>query len=77
MESRDWSSDVCSSDLWIYIDEIYLLFKNEYSDNYLFELWKRARKWGAIPTGITKMLKIYYEVIMQEVCYPIVSLYIC
>ena len=35
---------------WIYIDEIYLLFKNEYSDNYLFELWKRARKWGAIPT---------------------------
>lgn len=39
---------------WIYIDEIYLLFKNEYSDNYLFELWKRARKWGAIPTGITQ-----------------------
>lgn len=39
---------------WIYIDEIYLLFQNEYSANYLFELYKRARKWGAIPTGITQ-----------------------
>lgn len=39
---------------WIYIDEIYILFQNDYSANYLFELYKRARKWGAIPTGITQ-----------------------
>lgn len=39
---------------WIYMDEIYLLFTNEYSANFLFELYKRARKWGAIPTGITQ-----------------------
>lgn len=39
---------------WIYIDEIYLLFSNEYSSNFLFELYKRARKWGGIPTGITQ-----------------------
>jgi len=39
---------------WIYMDEIYLLFQNEYSANYLFELYKRARKWGGIPTGITQ-----------------------
>ncbi len=39
---------------WIYMDEIYLLFQNEYSANFLFELYKRARKWGAIPTGITQ-----------------------
>jgi len=39
---------------WLYIDEIYLLFQNEYSANYLFELYKRARKWGVIPTGITQ-----------------------
>lgn len=39
---------------WIYIDEIYLLFNNEYSANFLFELYKRARKWGGIPTGITQ-----------------------
>jgi len=39
---------------WIYIDEIQLLFQNEFSANYFFELWSRARKWGAIPTGITQ-----------------------
>ncbi|WP_017815225.1 VirB4-like conjugal transfer ATPase, CD1110 family [Paenibacillus shenyangensis] len=39
---------------WIYIDEIYLLFTNEYSASFLYELWKRARKWGGIPTGITQ-----------------------
>lgn len=39
---------------WIYIDEIQLLFTNEYSANYFFELWSRSRKWGAVPTGITQ-----------------------
>lgn len=39
---------------WIFMDEIYLLFSNEYSAQYLYELYKRARKWGAIPTGITQ-----------------------
>jgi len=36
------------------IDEIYLLFANEYSANFLFELWKRVRKYGAFCTGITQ-----------------------
>ena len=39
---------------WIYMDEIYLLFSNEYSAQFLYELYKRARKWGGIPTGITQ-----------------------
>ncbi len=39
---------------WVYIDEMQLLFSNEYSATYFFELWSRARKWGAIPTGITQ-----------------------
>ena len=39
---------------WIYIDEIQLILTNEYAANYFFELWSRARKWGAIPTGITQ-----------------------
>ena len=39
---------------WIYIDEFQLLLSNEYSANYFFELWSRARKWGAVPTGITQ-----------------------
>lgn len=39
---------------WIYIDEMQLLFSNDYSAQYFFEIWSRARKWGAIPTGITQ-----------------------
>lgn len=39
---------------YIFIDEIYLLFKYEYSANFLFTLWKRVRKYGAYCTGITQ-----------------------
>lgn len=39
---------------YIFIDEIYLLFKHEYSANFLFTLWKRVRKYGAYITGITQ-----------------------
>lgn len=42
---------------WIYIDEIYLLFQNDYSANFLFELWKRVRKSGAFATGISQNLE--------------------
>ena len=42
---------------WIYIDEIYLLFANDYSSNFLFELWKRVRKCGAYCTGISQNLE--------------------
>ena len=41
---------------YIFIDEIYLLFKYEYSANFLFELWKRVRKYGAFCIGITQNL---------------------
>ena len=41
----------------IYIDEIYLLFLEEYSANFLFTLWKRARKYGAFCTGITQNIE--------------------
>jgi type IV secretory pathway VirB4 component len=39
---------------YIFIDEIYLLFQQEYSANFLFTLWKRVRKYGAFCTGITQ-----------------------
>lgn len=39
---------------YIFIDEIYLLFKYEYSADFLFTLWKRVRKYGAYATGITQ-----------------------
>ena len=40
--------------VWFYIDEIYLLFKSEQSAEFLRTLYKRARKYGGIPTGITQ-----------------------
>lgn len=39
---------------WVYIDEIYLFFANEYSSTFLSESWKRFRKYGALATGITQ-----------------------
>lgn len=39
---------------YLYIDEIYVLYANEYSANFLYELWKRVRKYGALCTGITQ-----------------------
>lgn len=40
--------------VWFFIDEIYLLFKSEASAEFLRQLYKRARKYGGIPTGITQ-----------------------
>ena len=39
---------------YVYIDEIYLLLKDEYSEQFLYEFWKWCRKFGAIVTGITQ-----------------------
>lgn len=39
---------------WIYIDEVYLLFKNEHSAEHLFRLYKRVRKWGGRMTAATQ-----------------------
>ena len=42
---------------FVFIDEIYVLFRHEYSANFLFTLWKRVRKYGAYCTGITQNLE--------------------
>jgi len=39
---------------WFYIDEFYLLLMKEKSAEFLMKIWKRARKWNGIPTGITQ-----------------------
>jgi len=39
---------------YIFIDEIYLLFKYEYAADFLFKLWKRIRKYYGFCTGITQ-----------------------
>ena len=40
-----------------YIDELHLLLKEEQTAAYTVEIWKRFRKWGGIPTGITQNVK--------------------
>jgi len=37
-----------------YIDEMHLLLKEEQTAAYMIEIWKRFRKWGGIPTGLTQ-----------------------
>lgn len=39
---------------WFYIDEFYLLTQTESSALFLQQIFKRARKWGGVPTGITQ-----------------------
>ena len=39
---------------YVFIDEIYLLFKSGYSSGFLSTLWKRVRKYGGLCTGITQ-----------------------
>ena len=40
-----------------YIDEMHLLLKDEQTAAYSVEIWKRFRKWGGVPTGITQNVK--------------------
>ena len=40
-----------------YMDEFHLLLNEEQTAAYSVEIWKRFRKWGGIPTGITQNVK--------------------
>lgn len=42
---------------WLYIDEFHMLFNHHQTAEYFRALFKRARKWGAIPTGITQNIE--------------------
>lgn len=39
---------------WFYIDEFHLLLANASTSDFLKTVWKRARKWNGVPTGITQ-----------------------
>ncbi len=41
----------------VYLDEFHLLLKEEQTAAYSVETWKRYRKWGGIPTGLTQNVK--------------------
>ena len=40
-----------------YMDEFHLLLKDQQTASFSGEIWKRFRKWGGIPTGITQNVK--------------------
>ena len=42
---------------YIFIDEIYLLFKYKYTSEFVYKLWKRIRKYGGCATGITQNIE--------------------
>lgn len=42
---------------WVYLDEIHLLLKEQQTASYTIDIWKRFRKWGGIPSGLTQNVK--------------------
>lgn len=42
---------------WFYVDEFHLLLNNPSTADYLKSIWKRARKFRGVPTGITQNME--------------------
>ncbi len=55
---------------WVYIDEIYLLFQNTASAEFLRQFYKRDRKYGGIATGITQNVS---DVLENDIARTIIS----
>ncbi len=53
-----WNKTIANKNInrrtWFYIDEFHLLLQTDSSAIFLQEIFKRARKWGGIPTGLTQ-----------------------
>lgn len=56
--------------IWLYIDEIYLLFQNAASAEFLRQFYKRDRKYGGIATGITQNVS---DVLENDIARTIIS----
>lgn len=39
---------------WLYVDEFHVFLENPYTRDYFITLWKKIRKVGGIPTGLTQ-----------------------
>lgn len=48
---------------WLYLDEFHLLFSNDYAGAYCQMIYKRARKYGLLPTGLTQNIE---ELLISE-----------
>lgn len=54
LEQRVRVNHLLNKPTYVYIDEIYLLLKDRYSEVFLNEFWKWCRKFGGVATGITQ-----------------------
>lgn len=55
---------------WVYIDEIHVLFSNDYCLQFIKSLYKRARKYGGVLTGITQNVE---DLLRNEDCRTMIS----
>ncbi|MDL2237896.1 ATP-binding protein [Christensenellaceae bacterium OttesenSCG-928-K19] len=46
---------------WIYIDEIWMMYREEYTANFFDQFWRRIRKYGALGVGITQNVSSMLE----------------
>ena len=46
-----------SRSTWYYADEFHLLLRDPETARHSVDMWKRFRKWGGVPTGITQNVK--------------------
>ena len=53
---QDWKRCPSLCVTWT-MDEMHLLLKEEQTAAYSVEIWKRFRKWGGVPTGLTQNVK--------------------
>lgn len=44
-----------------YCDEFHLLLREKQTAEYSVEIWKRFRKWGGVPTGLTQNVKNLFQ----------------
>ena len=51
---------------WYYCDEFHLMLRERHTAKYSVEIWKRFRKWGGIPSGITQNVKDLSNSVMAE-----------
>lgn len=61
---------------WVYFDEFHLLLKEPQTASFSVEIWKRLRKWGGVPTGMTQNVKDFLASQEIENIFDITDFYV-
>lgn len=68
---KELALQICTNDIWnrlienkkkkkitrFYIDEFHVLLQSRYSSQFMQQVYRMARKWGGVPTGITQNIE--------------------